>query len=292
MNQTLKIVLIVGGVLIVGAGLLTAGVLIGRSSWGMAGFWPGRGMIANAPNLPEQFEGWAGPGGRAGRMWSERWRRPGGDETPFGYGRRGAGTMDGWRGGMGRGGMMGGLPWGSGLSDVKPLSIDQARQAVETYLTGLNNADLKVGEIMIFDNHAYAEVVESSTGIGAMEVLVDPVTLAVHPESGPNRMWNLKYSPMPALAGRMGMMSPGFTTPPEPTAEMPVTAAQALESAQKYLDAYLPGGQAGEAEPFYGYYTLHILRDGGVVGMLSVNGYTRQVFPHTWHGKFIEKSGE
>jgi hypothetical protein len=57
------------------------------------------------------------------------------------------------------------------------------------------------------------------------------------------------------------------------------------------LDSYQTGTQA-EQQPdkFYGYYTLHILKDGQVVGMLSVNGFNSQVFPHTWHGNFIEMS--
>jgi hypothetical protein len=29
-----------------------------------------------------------------------------------------------------------------------------------------------------------------------------------------------------------------------------------------------------------------------IVGMLSVNGYTGQIFLHTWHGNFIEESEE
>jgi len=36
--------------------------------------------------------------------------------------------------------------------------------------------------------------------------------------------------------------------------------------------------------------TIHILRDGQTVGMLSVNGYTRQVFVHTWHGDLVERT--
>lgn len=284
MNKTLKVVLIVAGILVASALILAAGIAIGRTSRIVTDFWPARMMPGFAQERVERFGAWNAPGMRTGRAWSERWRRPDGDSIPFGLGRS--------RGMMGRGGMMGGQPWRDLASDVAPLSVDQARQAVETYLSGLDNPDLKAGEIMIFDNHAYAEIVEISTGIGAMEVLVDPVTLAVYPEHGPNRMWNLKYSPMAGIAGRMGMMGQGYTTPPEPTAEMPVTAVQALESAQNYLDAYLPGSQAGDAVPFYGYYTLHILRDGEVSGMLSVNGYTRQVFEHTWHGKFIEMSAE
>jgi hypothetical protein len=72
---------------------------------------------------------------------------------------------------------------------------------------------------------------------------------------------------------------------------MTVSPGEAIETAQRYLDRYLPGAQVeDEVDAFYGYYTLHILRDGQTVGMLSVNGYTGQVFPHTWHGDFLEMS--
>jgi hypothetical protein len=72
---------------------------------------------------------------------------------------------------------------------------------------------------------------------------------------------------------------------------MPVSAAEALKTAQAYLDQNLPGAKtAADADTFYGYYTIDILRDSKGVGMLSVNGYTSQVFLHTWHGNFIEMS--
>jgi len=64
---------------------------------------------------------------------------------------------------------------------------------VEQSLGGWNNDDLEVAEMMEFSNHFYAIVQEESTGIGAFEVLVDKVSGAVHPEPGPNMMWNLKY---------------------------------------------------------------------------------------------------
>jgi hypothetical protein len=44
------------------------------------------------------------------------------------------------------------------------------------------------------------------------------------------------------------------------------------------------------AGAFYGYHTLHTVKDGEIVGMLSVNGYTGQVFPHTWHGELLRIS--
>ncbi|OGO70130.1 MAG: hypothetical protein A2Z49_04940 [Chloroflexi bacterium RBG_19FT_COMBO_56_12] len=99
---------------------------------------------------------------------------------------------------------------------------------------------------------------------------------------------------MMGMMGRQGYGSqPGSPQVQEVTADMPVSSEQALETAQRYLDTYLPGVKVEEkADAFYGYYTLDIQRDGAIVGMLSVNGYTSQVFLHTWHGDFIEKSSE
>jgi hypothetical protein len=222
------------------------------------------------------------------------------------------GMMGGYGGMMNGGGMMGG-PGSNSLYGVKPITVDQARSAVESYLAGLKNADLALHEIMIFDNNAYAIVVEKSTGIGAFELLVDPVNLSVFPEYGPNMMWNLKYGMMSGFGG-YGMLGPGMmgggygygpggmmgtygpnsgAAAPQISADMPVTPEQAAKSAQGYLDWALPGVvTTDEITPFYGYYTLDIARDGSIVGMLSVNGYTSQVFFHTWHGDFIAMSEE
>jgi hypothetical protein len=305
MSKTLKIALIVTGSVVAGSLLLLIGIIIGRSILGIAGFYPGSMMysyLADNSNLqPDQAQstyryqdGGTGPG-----MMDDYFEpgystqpnaTPGPDDDYFPHGP-----------GMGPG-MMGGFS-GSGPANVKPLSINQAQKAVQDYLTNLGDQDLELGEVMIFDNHAYAQIREKSTGIGAMEVLVDPQTLAVYPEHGPNMMWNIKYGMMSAWGGygpgMMGMMggygignwSEGQT--PEVSADMPIKPEQAIQSAQRYLDLVLPGTQAEDhADPFYGYYTLHILRDGKVIGMLSVNGYTQQVFLHTWHGDFIEMSGE
>ena len=72
--------------------------------------------------------------------------------------------------------------------------------------------------------------------------------------------------------------------------EMTVTPQQAVEAAQTYLDSNF--SEAGltvdeHADPFYGYYTLHVSRDGKTVGMLSVNGFNTAVWPHTWHGTLL-----
>ena len=106
-------------------------------------------------------------------------------------------------------------------------------------------------------------------------------------------MWNTKYGHMSGSGwgGMMGggMMGGYWNTP---TGEMTITPEQAVEIAQEYLNDYRDGLEADEeADAFYGYYTIHILQDGVVVGMLSVNGYTGSVWPHTWHGKYLGMVG-
>ena len=71
--------------------------------------------------------------------------------------------------------------------------------------------------------------------------------------------------------------------------ELTISLDQARENAQLVLDEALPGTRVDdtEADAFYGYYTLHILQDDKITGMLSVNGYTGLVWLHHWHGNFI-----
>lgn len=264
MNKVLKTTLIAIAALVLAGGSLYAG-------WAVANRTQVASLTPAITNWGYAFApGMMGGGfGRGGMM---------GGRTARGYGNSP--------------GMMGGYGYAPGYSaNITPLTVDQATQAAEMYLAGLNNADLKIAEVMIFEDNAYVRVVEQSTGIGAFELLVDPATQVAYPEYGPNMMWNLKYG------GRshQGMMG-GYawsTTPADVSAEMPVSAQQALETAQKYLDTYLPGTTtATDVDPFYGYYTIDTLRDGKIVGMLSVNGYNSQVFLHTWHGNFIEMSEE
>jgi hypothetical protein len=137
---------------------------------------------------------------------------------------------------------------------------------------------------MQFSNQFYAEVEEKSTGIHAFEILLDRFTGAVYPEPGPNMMWNTKYGHMGGMMG--GWWGFGGQIP---TAQMPVTPAQAGQYAQQFLDANRPGTTAAdEADTFYGYYTIHVLQNDQVIGMLSVNGYSGQVWYHTWHGTFVD----
>ncbi|MBM3143821.1 MAG: hypothetical protein FJ010_02395 [Chloroflexi bacterium] len=286
MNKTLRITLIVLAVLVGVAALVWTGFAFGRASQFVTNFWPGGMMSGSA------------------RGWFDDSRPPSG----FGMG-------PGMMRNFGRGyGMMGGY---GRLTNAEPLSVDESREAVEAYLTAYGEDDpsagsgqaLAIKEIMIFEYNAYAIVVEESTGIGAFELLVDPATKAVYPEYGPNMMWNLKYGMHSGRGfGGYGMMG-GFgrghgmmggygyysdeSYLDTLSAEMPISAEKAAQIAQDYLDAYEPGVEVtDEVTAFYGYYTIDLEKDGLIVGMLSVNGYSGQVFPHTWHGDFIEMSEE
>jgi hypothetical protein len=270
MGKALRISLVVVGVLVVAGGLVFAGALIGRRNF----------FVQGGPQ--SAYQNPIAPGRGTGNGWGMM-NRGGG----IGPGMMGGGTSSGGYGP----GMMNG--YGSVNPSATPLTIDQADQAASTYLASLNNPDLKIAEVMVFTNNAYVRVIEQGTGIGAFELLVNPSTLAVTPEPGPNMMWNLKYggmNPSGMMGGRNGMMGnySSSATPSAVPGTMPVSSAQALQAAQQYLDTALPGTRtAADADPFYGYYTIDITRDGNIIGMLSVNGYDSQVFLHTWHGTFI-----
>jgi hypothetical protein len=215
-----------------------------------------------------------------------------------GYYDRGPGSTDpdadypGWGGGGMMGpGMVNG-PWNYvPPGDVKPMSIDEAAAQVEKYLEAWGNPDLKIAEVMEFSNNFYAEVEEVDTGTRAFELLVNKYTGRIYPEPGPNMMWNLKYGHMGGMAGLMGgPWGKGFSPydQQDPAEPMKVKPDAAIKKAQKYLDSLYPGLKAdNKVDRFYGYYTIHTLKDGKVYGMLSVNGYTGQVWYHTWHGRFI-----
>jgi hypothetical protein len=160
------------------------------------------------------------------------------------------------------------------------ITIETAATIAQQYLTQMNNPDLAVKEVEEYTQNFYVQVYEKSTGIGAFELLIDKYTGSIFPEQGPNMMWNTKYG---MHSGMMGW----FTG--NPTQPMTVTTEQAETFAQQYLDAYISGTTAGEAEAFYGYYHVMMLSQGEGYGMLSVNGYTGQVWYHNWHGAFIQE---
>lgn len=221
---------------------------------GMMGSWHGMGngptgeWRQNLTPTPGLTSTWPyGPGGWMGRGMREGWEN---NAVPLQCCRR------------------------QELQQGEPITVDEAKQAAEQYLAAYNDPNLVIDELMTFSQNFYVQVKEKESELKAFELLVDPYTGLVHPEPGPNMMWNIKYGPMAQWS--------------QPETEMIVTPAQAREYAQKFLDANLPGVTVDEqVETFPGYYTLHTLQEGQIEGMLSVNGYTGQVWYHIWHGDFL-----
>lgn len=281
--MSVKKLLLVAGVVLLGVALFFAGTSFAQSGgddddqrW--SGMMGGReyGRMHEWANgsqdgagFPDHMDGWYDRGamhGAYGDMMDD-WDDHGAMHGAYGE------MMDGWQG------------QGPG-EDVQPLSLAEAESALDDYLAGVDEEGLVTGEIMIFDNHAYAQVVDAA-GAGAFELLVDPVTGRAYPEPGPNMMWNTEYGHH--AGGFQGMMG-GWS---QPEGDPDVTAEEAVTLAQVYLDEELPGAVADDhADAFPGYYTLHILRDGAIEGMVSVNAYGGDVFPHTWHGAFVEMAEE
>ena len=173
--------------------------------------------------------------------------------------------------------MMSWLPASTGQS----MSMDRAQQSVQSFLDRSGDRDLKIDELMEFQQNFYALIKEQSTGIGAFELLVNKGNGAVTFEPGPDMMWNTKYGMM----GRGGMMVGRSTVG---VGSMTVGSDEATRIAQSWLDAHMTGDSAGTPDAFYGYYTFHFEKDGQVAGMLSVNGYGGQVWFHSWHGAFVQ----
>ena len=200
---------------------------------------------------------------------------------------------------MGWGPHMGGFAQGAPTGG--PVTIDTAVSRVKEVLAAWGYTDLVPKEIMEFSNHFYVLVVEKSTGIGAMEFIVERNGF-VHPEPGPNMMWNTKYGHMaggmmmgwgPGMMGP-GMMGPGWrgtpgVAPGTAAAAQPITKDRARQIAAQSLQSAIPGALPDEGTAFYGYFTFDVDRNGRTVGMLSVNAYTGQVWYHTWHGTFVRE---
>jgi len=228
--------------------------------------------------------------------------------TPYGTNTGTTGQYGSYAGGMMGGRVMGGMMGGYGYGTTAPpatsgqyglggcrgtngyvnpvptqgvaITLDKAVDVAKAYLASLNNPDLAIDEVEEYTQNFYVLFYEKSTGIGAFEMIVDKYTGGIYPEMGPNMMWNTKY----------GMHNSGMTgwTAGTQTGPLTVTVDQAKVYAQQFLTANYPGTTVGSTDTFYGYYHVDLLSADTTFGMLSVNGYTGQVWYHTWHGAFIQ----
>lgn len=188
-----------------------------------------------------------------------------------GYGYYGRGMMGQWFNGYDR-----------RIEGRSKLSTEQIVDNVKKYL-GDNDDDLKIADVFIYkDSDYYVSVVESDTGKGAAELLVNPYTGYIYPEYGPNMMWNEKYG-MHGGGIYQGSAYRGIDS-------KNIGRDQALKASDDYVkktegkDYSVPD----EGHEFYGYYTFHVNKGDEPVGMLSVNYSTGDIWYHTWHGQ-LEK---
>ncbi len=182
----------------------------------------------------------------------------------------------------GFGGMMRGYGYSAPYTYTgTTISISAANTIAQKYVTSIGNTNLEVKEVEEYTNNFYVQVNDKITGNGAFELLINKYTGSIYPEMGPNMMWNTQYGMM-----RSGILGGIYGTP---TTTLPVTASQASADAQQYLTTYLPGTTTGDVATFPGYYTIEIVNDTTPFGMLSVNGYSGQIWYHTWHGAFIQE---
>jgi len=290
MNNILKVSLIVVAVLAFAGVLFIAGTFVGSSRLMRAFANPdGRPALRNLPGAPgaEQNDGRRGPGNP----------QQGGPRMPN------RGPL-GWLQGMGPGSMgrmPGGQQQGRNPTNLTPLTPEEATTSAQDYIASLGVDGLEVGAVLILQNRAYVAVKESATGLGAFELIISPMTREAHPMPGPATLWNLKYGGMLELTHRHKGFNPSANPTPDPnmpspaatpasvSSEMPLSAEQAVEAAQKYLDTAYPGTTAAsEALQFYGYYSIDFSREGEVIGKLTVNGYHGKVSGHLWRTEVVQ----
>jgi hypothetical protein len=132
------------------------------------------------------------------------------------------------------------------------IPIARAQTISKNYLDSIGTTDLEIAEIMEFEHNYYVVYIEESTGIGAMEMLIDKTTGRIFPEYGPNMMWNLKYGHGGMMTGPGGMMR-GFGGImggyyPEGYSDDPIGAEEAMGIAQKFLDTAYPGAETDDPQ--------------------------------------------
>lgn len=187
----------------------------------------------------------------------------------------GAGRMGAWS--MGPSGGMMERAFSGGSSDI---GLDRAVTIAQGVAASYPSGSLAADEVIAFSGNYYASIRETATKIGAFEIVIDRSSGNVIREPGPDMMWNTKYSMMGGgMMGGFGVSGSGAMT---------VSTQQAHDVAQRWLDANQTGTSANAPDSFYGFYTVDFQRAGRLVGMLSVNGYSGQVWFHGWHGSFIQ----
>lgn len=182
----------------------------------------------------------------------------------------------------------------------EPYELEELTQEVKECV-GRYDQNLVIDSILIFeDTEYYYLIIEENTGKGAMELLVNPYTKDIYPEYGPNMMWNLKYGRhynggmMKGRGVMEGSRMMRFYDDDDHvdysnlSKDNEITGEEAYNEGVQYLvDRDKDLTLSKEYREFYGYYTFHVIKNGGPKGMLSVNGFTGDLWYHDWHGELV-----
>ena len=166
------------------------------------------------------------------------------------------------------------------------LTIEQVEERVKDYLRDLNDSNIQVEEIIEFDNRFYVRFSEKDTGINAFAALVNPYSGRMYAWHHADKFWNTKYK------GESYRLSTGEPQPIDwPSGPMTITEGQALSNAEEVIlgSGAVEDGEVGSVQSFYGYYTIPILRQGDVVGLVNINGYTGAVCYESCHGSVVDR---
>ncbi len=165
------------------------------------------------------------------------------------------------------------------------LTMDQVEERVKDYLRDLDDSNIQVEEIIEFANRFYVRFSEKDTGINAFAALVNPYTGRMYAWHHADKFWNTKYR------GESYRLFTGDVEPRDwPSGPMTITEGQALINAEEVLleSGAIEDAEVGSAQLFYGYYTIPILRQGDVVGLVNINGYTGAVCYESCHGSVLD----
>jgi hypothetical protein len=167
-------------------------------------------------------------------------------------------------------------PWGDDFEvNGDRITLEQALSNAQEFTDKLGDS-LSVTRMYEFKNVFYAVVEDMDSGMGAFELLIQPVSGNVRMETGPCVSWNTVY-------GRRAAQSSEI---PQNTLSMQEAADQARQALSEH-SAVITIDENGVEFP--GYYTFEYQMDGQVSGLISVNAEDGEYWFHNWLGNFISR---
>jgi hypothetical protein len=171
---------------------------------------------------------------------------------------------------------IGNMKWDTTSEDKQSsgthLSMDEIRKVGEEFVKQYKT-DVELIRIIETSKYFYIVFQEKTTGTGAFELLADPITGKMGFETGPSQLWNTKYG----MWGSGSSMING------------IPLNQALNNAAQFSKKEDPSTSVSpDPISFNGYYSFLTFQNGKINGVVSVNGFTGEVQPHSWLGKVLQ----